>query len=1025
MQYFVWLVLIVLMFSPASLAREVVPKVGIYMTKEEIAEARILAQTRPFANTEKNRIMAKANEWLHVSDDYIREIIPKPGAIFAYGIAGCPDHNVSWANFGGNNIADLKRPFILRCPAGHDIDFNNPDSKYYDSGNGVWINNVRYFFRGVYNAYVVNTFTGWGSDEGVLHTLAYAYVITGDDIYAEKAAVIFDALAYLSPTTKGPRDFNSNDKAITGRMHFLTSIVHRSKVHFARSFDLLYNNPAMQKKSFYNDKTIAENVASGLLLDYMFAEFDLREGKLSTLHNHESDELRGMLATGLVLGIPEYIRWGLQGASYFFENTIDKDGLYYEGSPAYANFTQRVFSDIAELAYYYNPDNYDLDNLPARVNFYDHPKLREFFYGLRDKLDIAGHYASFGNASSDRKRIEVDSRRPDKDEVLYVDLLYHRTEIPELKEKYYEKLVQMTQGDPDAFRSGAWALFHIKPETETKKSLLKEVDQATTAYYSGPSLAILGLGEGRYRRGLLMRGGPNLPHSHDDALALYYYDKGYLLTQDNGYYIFGSPLHSGWGSQAVSHNLVVVDNDRYRNGWYKNTPGANLYGFADLPGIKYVHLDNPKQFSASAYINEYSRRTALIELNATESYVFDVFTVEGGKRHDYVFHTAAMILESEVKFNSLPNVWTLAGLDDPLTTYNEPGKSWGERIMPGDMIRDLGLASEGVKSMYWNPPPGNGYGFIYQLEKGELEGDNIEARFKIYDGTDTTLTNRLFFDQKTELYKGLGPNLAGTEKYPYLILRSESEKKHASRVISIMDASFGLSPILSVNRLDSNSFVIQTLEGDKHYILLNGGSANTPLGRFSSEAELALAIFKGENLERVAVIGPGSAILADIQLDAKETASEITKVDWTRSEVSILGDIEVSKGDMVTINNSQYSRNSAYLVKDVRKEKGKTILVLEGSMVLAKGTVAKGTKNLSLNVPLPTGFSYESSTKYLDGKIFVGERTGESETIRALSGFKNLSLRSALSLESGDEFAIYDVKPGDILKTLPNKVLNR
>lgn len=1020
MDNFIWVILLIVVFSSMATAKEVIPKVGVYITQEDILQARELAKTKPFAKAEKNRILAVADRWVNVEDDYIRSIIPKPGSIFSYGIAGCPEHNQSWSNFGGAGICSLDRPLVLRCPGGHEIDFDNPDSKFYDSGNGVYIDGRRFFFRGVWNAYVVNTFTGWGSEDGVLHYLAYAYALTGEDRYAQKAAVIFDALAHLSPTTKGPRDFHPNDDAIAGRIHFLTSIVHRSKVHFVRSFDLLYNNPAMHSKSFYTEKTIAENVAEGLLLDYMFVEFDLRDGKLSTLHNHESDELRAMLATGIVLGIPEYITWGLQGATYFFENTIDKDGLYYEGSPSYANFTQRVFSDIAELAYNYDPNNYDLEGLPEKVNFYDHPKLREFLFSLRDKYDIAGHYPSFGNASTDTRKIQIASRDLGRDEFLYLDQLYHRTEIPELKERYREKMLEFTQGNPDKFRSGTWALFHVEPEEYSEQTQFRKLDQAHTNYFSGPSLAILGSGEGVDRRGLLIRGGPNLPHSHDDSLALYYYDKGLLLTQDNGYYIFGSPLHYGWGSQAASHNLVVIDNDKYRYGWYKSGPGADLLGFADLSGLKYVYLNNPHQFPR--FIEEYSRLTALIDINDKESYVFDVFTVDGGKRHDYMFHTGAPIMETDVEFQNIPDVWTLAGLDDKDAPYNVIGQSYGERIISGDMIRDLGIASEGVKSMYWNPPPGNGYGFIYDLKEALLTEKMFEASFKYYDGLDTTLTNRLFFDQDTTIYKGLGPNLSGTEKYPYIILRSEADKDHQSRVISIMDASLGLSSIAEVKRFDENSFVVEFFNGDSHFILLNSGKAKTPAGEFVSKAQFAIAKFNQQELANIAIVGHGEVKLNDIVVTANQFQTKILEVNYEKSQVIVDGLLDLEVGDLVAIDNDDYKRNTVYRVSSVAKKEDKTVLDLEGSMVIAKGTVAKGTKYVDLNTPLPRGFSYDKSTQYLDGKLFVREKTNESEIIKRTNGFKNVYLAGDINFEPQDSFVIYDIKVGDTLSNLPTAI---
>ena len=71
--------------------------------------------------------------------------------------------------------------------------------------------------------------------------------------------------------------------------------------------------------------------------------------------------------------------------------------------------------------------------------------MREFFFSYRSKLDVAGHFASFGNSSPDTARIEEYARDP-KGEIPYVDRLYHRTDIPELKQLYKETLLEMSQG---------------------------------------------------------------------------------------------------------------------------------------------------------------------------------------------------------------------------------------------------------------------------------------------------------------------------------------------------------------------------------------------------------------------------------------------------------------------------------------------------------------------------------------------------------------------------------------------------
>ena len=72
-------------------------------------------------------------------------------------------------------------------------------------------------------------------------------------------------------------------------------------------------------------------------------------------------------------------------------------------------------------------------------------------------------------------------------------------------------------------------------------------------------------------------------------------------------------------------------------------------------------------------------------------------------------------------------------------TYNRPGLSWGERLRPGGLMARSDDPEEKIGYSGWQAPPGNGYGFIYDVCTGKPGrqwsaswnlGDN-EARMKI------------------------------------------------------------------------------------------------------------------------------------------------------------------------------------------------------------------------------------------------------------------------------------------------------
>lgn len=418
----------------------VVPKVGLYITTEDIVRARARIATEPWARQLAREVVARADQWVRRSDEWLLSVIPPRGSVFAYGIAGCPVCGTPWPSFGGGGVASLDAAGVLRCPQGHIINFADPKSPYHDEGKGVVINGVRYYLRGVWNANVTNELAGWGNDRGAVHDLAYAFALTGKPEYARKAILILDALATLSATTIGPRDFQRSETSDEGRLHWLTSIVHRSKMHLLRDYDLLYNTPWMHQVSPTNPDnygkqksggfTVRENIEQNLLEDYLFGEFNLRGGNLTSLHNHEADAVRALLGVGIVLGVPDYIRWGMDALGVFFGNTIDRDGMYYETSLSYANFTKGVFLDMAEVAYHYDPARYragapagdaagggpvypahfrvtdpsaypDRAQFPYGGNFFAHPKLQKLLVGWRQRVDAAGHLPAFGNAAPD------------------------------------------------------------------------------------------------------------------------------------------------------------------------------------------------------------------------------------------------------------------------------------------------------------------------------------------------------------------------------------------------------------------------------------------------------------------------------------------------------------------------------------------------------------------------------------------------------------------------------------------------
>ncbi|MFV2068224.1 MAG: heparinase II/III family protein, partial [Pirellulales bacterium] len=149
-----------------------------------------------------------------------------------------------------------------------------------------------------------------------------------------------------------------------------------------------------------------------------------------------------------------------------------------------------------------------------------------------------------------------------------------------------------------------------------------------TEWFPGWHVAVLraGVPDGDtafYLNGYAMHG-----HRHYDTLGILYYAGGKELASDRGY-IWDDPRNA-WTKSTLAHNIVTVD------GSNQNTKQreSHLDLFAVAPGIEVV------QASANAYTqcDRYQRTCVMVQLPEGETYVVDIFRVQGGKKHQYGFN---------------------------------------------------------------------------------------------------------------------------------------------------------------------------------------------------------------------------------------------------------------------------------------------------------------------------------------------------------------------------------------------------
>src|SRR5699024_1485134 len=396
-----------------------------------------------------------------------------------------------------------------------------PNASYDEDGQGLEINGKGYYLIGMWNFYYGSELLGGvRNHEGMVTKLTYLYMLTGDEWYARKALVILDAFSAIMPHTIGPREFIPYGiDYLIGRVHLLTSIVHRIKVCLAYSYDWLYDipmltdiSPALQRIGQHG--TIQNNIEM-MLNDYMLSEpggpkYNLQDGHLTNLQNHEADGVRAMLAVGLVLDKTDYCKWGKQALEAYFFNTIGRDGVYYEGSFGYGLFTATVFLDMALLAMYASTEL----ELKASHPFSNH---RLFKFTIENPLRILcrGHLPSYGDWGRDT----ATSGQIDTNILIDVYLaalsFYQFSSAQNLQQNAKKHLADLYPHIKSKLGQKGIDLFFKHTPRSDDTSTLKLLAQSTFMGQSG-----LGIIRDQNDTTLLMRLGQNSTHAHDDVLGL-------------------------------------------------------------------------------------------------------------------------------------------------------------------------------------------------------------------------------------------------------------------------------------------------------------------------------------------------------------------------------------------------------------------------------------------------------------------------------------------------------------------------
>ena len=692
----------------------------VYLNAADLKRAARNAERTTWGAAEKQSVLNQAERWLTGDDADWRQFLPEAGACYAYGFVACPRCSSSWGTWGGARCS-WDKPGKVTCANGHEL----PDADHPDDGTG-WKNpdgRVHYMV-GSWNAWVTEQWT-----TRAIPALAHAYALTGEEKYADRAGLFLDLLASIyTESTAGSWDYPSSPPS--GRFARPWYQVARTLAPFVEAYDLVYDSQSMLKPSLrpeleegrqtrptpqqravgtadengqsWAGMTRRDNINKNLMEDGAY--YCYSHTFSGAIHNGHADYMRGALAVGVLLGIPDFVHNAVESPYSIYAmlaNNVDRDGRYYETALGYEQHTHDLYLTFVEPLLNWRDQRY-----PEGVRLFDDPRMLAFYRLPALGLQLCGHAPNYGDAAPDNQFLQPQARPFDGSDYNFAERLYAGCR-GEAKQEYAKLLNFLCDGDVEKQRAASgirrWLLYHADPVPAKSGSQSPQSEiggelqrQVFGSWFLGQKgIGLLRDGEGANSQGVLLRYGPSLNHGDLDDLGLLYYAKGWQCTSEIGYGLGSTHSHMGWGQQTASHSLVVVEEKSQHGG-----SGGSLRLFCRLPGLKLMEADSPLSY-ADRQVSLYRRTVALIG-EGDDQVLVDLFRVKGGCQHDYLvgsqgqnFQVAAVDLGPEED-------GSLAG----------PENAWGERQgVDGDL---LGFPNK----PYWNPPPGNGYGFFYDARRG-------------------------------------------------------------------------------------------------------------------------------------------------------------------------------------------------------------------------------------------------------------------------------------------------------------------
>jgi len=428
-------------------------------------------------------------------------------------------------------------------------------------------------------------YTGWPYDQVIVagthsrnwsavQSLGLAYAFTGKEAYAEKARRIL--LAYADKYTTYPLHNVQNKLSSSAARVFAQTLDEACAIiGVAWGYDLIYDSPCFspEDRRAIEDRFLREVVQT------------IRRND-SGISNWQSWHNAGVAAVGFCLQDEELASHAIHGKSglvFQLENSVLKDGFWYEGTAAYHYYALDALRWTTEAAYYAGIDFY---GNAVYKSLYDAPILY-----VTPSLEFP--------AVNDSDIFSIKGRHG------FYDFAFARF------------------GDPTYLTVAAGG------KRNSREALLwgaEELPQAPdlaleSRDFTGLGAAVLRQGAGEEQMYVHLDYGPHGGgHGHPDKLTVILHALGTELAPDPGRLAYGAPLQGSWYRQTFAHNTVCVD------GRSQQATEGRLTLFSSQPGLAIATAS-----CDTAYPGVAMQRTVAL----TDGYTIDLYSVESEEEHTY------------------------------------------------------------------------------------------------------------------------------------------------------------------------------------------------------------------------------------------------------------------------------------------------------------------------------------------------------------------------------------------------------